>query len=147
MKAHTTITIDQEILEKAKSIHLNISGECENFLSNRINMVRKDLNSYDLQLLQLKKEKLDKSLSSTQGELREVENQIQQIELKVKEEEEKKLQQEREVIEKEKMCLLCHTALVESRIKIISPGKVVCQNCWSTSSRKILKIINEETKQ
>jgi protein-arginine kinase activator protein McsA len=147
MKTQINITLDTDVLEKARQLQLNISGECSNFLRNRVNSARKDLNSFDIQLLQIKKEKLSKKFSESQAELLEVDNQISQIELKVKEEEERKLQLEREAIEKEKTCLFCHTALVESRIKIISPGKVVCKNCWNTDSRKILKIINEETKQ
>ena len=128
MKTHTTLTIDFEVMEKAKGLSLNISQECENFLRNRVNNFRKDLNFYDLKLLLLKKDKVSKVLGEKQAELRNIEEQIHSINEKAKEEEEKRLQLEKEALEKEKLCVVCLKPVL-GKFRTWH-GKMVCNNCF-----------------
>lgn len=50
-KTHTTLTVDSDLLEKAKKLHTNISGEFNAFLRGRIIPTKKDLPEANLKII------------------------------------------------------------------------------------------------
>lgn len=138
-KTHTTLTIDSEILEQAKSLNINISGALSDYLGSLIAKYEEDIEGINIRLERINLEKALKKLSHWQMTVKQCQAKIEKWEEIQKQKEEDQLQKEKEEIENAKKCIHCNR-LIEGDMKSHNFTKgLVCNICYMNARSEDIK--------
>jgi len=129
-KTHTTLTVDQEIIDKAKRLGLNMSKEFQNFLSKYINTYHQNIDGIDLEILNIEIDRLKLEADDINLQLRGKLELKEQIEAKMKNKEEERLKVEKENLEKLNKCIACGHIFNDDMKKYGFRQGNVCKACF-----------------
>jgi len=115
MKTHTTLTIDIDVLQQAKLIVNNMSGEFEQFLKLRIANIKGDSSTSSLILLEKELSKEINTLDKINASVRSKREQIELLKKKIEEQEVKRINKEKETAQKVLRCVLCGGTIEEQK--------------------------------
>ena len=133
-KAHTSLTIDGDLIDQAKTLNINISGVCNEHLATLIRHHNEDVEGINVKLEKMELEKARKKLTYWQGMVKQSETKIAKWEEIQKEKEETELKEEKERIESAKRCYNCKEVKGEL-IKMHAFGeKQICNGCFMNST-------------
>jgi len=107
VKTHTTLSINAQVLEEAKLIISNISGEFEEFLRLRVSTSKGDSTTASLILLEKELEKEIKTLDKLNISIRMKKDKIELIKKDVEAKEVNRIKNEKLMAEKVMKCVLC----------------------------------------
>ena len=130
MKIHTTLTIDSEVMKKAKKLNINLSGTFNDYLKNVVAQSTGDLADINYELLCIDITRLSNRKLKLDSELHQKIQTKERIDDERHNREEEKLQMEKEKIESAKKCIGCGTILSEGhKVHNFTAGKV-CNVCF-----------------
>jgi hypothetical protein len=132
-KVHADMTIDPDILDEAKRLNLNISGECNSFLKNLITIKKGDINTQNINLKLQERELRQKELSKVYAELKILNEEIQAFEKQQSQKELERIQQEKEQLKKSHTCSFCNEVRIPKYIRAMNKHGVVCDECYNIS--------------
>lgn len=137
MKTHTTLTIDAELLERAKSLGINISGAFNEYLAGYIQQQTQDVAGINIELEKIKRNKITAKITTLQSELKVCEKNIEVWNLAKEKEEEQRLQEEKERIDLVNRCSNCHNVFGEDYKgwNTFPIGKI-CKSCFLGASKE-----------
>ena len=138
-KTHTTLTIDQDILDKAKAMQLNISGEFQKFLDKLILTYNHNIEGVNLELLNIEIIKLKNTKIKIDMELQTKLRQKEVMEEVIKKKEEDELKQQKENIEKQSQCQQCKRVLGDKEKKHSFLVGIICNSCFLSSDSNSIK--------
>lgn len=134
-KAHTTLTLDIDIIEKCKALQINISGECQKFLEKVVNTYQNDIEGVNLELLNIEIVRLKNQKMKIDMELQNKLRTKEMLEEIIKKKEETKLQEEKEQIENANRCDNCKE-IKSDQMKMHTFGnKKICNSCFMSSTK------------
>lgn len=143
-KTHTTVTVDVDVLESARALRINISGEFNDFLKALLNQYNEDVDGINVRLERINLEKAIKKNQYWQSTIKECQAKIEKWEQRHKEKEEERLKKEKEEIENSKKCLNCGR-VIEGEMKSHEFIKgIVCNVCFLNSNADDLKRWNSK---
>ena len=138
-KGHTTLTIDNDVIEKAKSLGLNISGEFQKFLEKMVLTYEGDIEGINLELLNIDIVKLKNQKLKIDLELQSKLRTKEQLEAIIKQKEQDNLQKEKEAIESSKHCKQCNKLMLEGeKSHKFSIGQI-CNSCFMNAKGEDFK--------
>lgn len=138
-KAHTTLTIDNETLERAKKMNINISGSLQEYLEMLIARESKDIDKINIELERRKLKKAKEEREDINLKIKEYETNIANYEEYIKKQEDKKLQEEKEKIELLKTCINCNKILEEGNKRHEFPIGLICNVCFVNEGKENYK--------
>jgi len=106
-KTHTTLSIDNQILQEAKLIINNISGEFEDFLRMRISNIKGDTTTTNLLLLEKELSKEENALNKISISVKTKRENLQLLKTHIEKQEIKRITAEKEKAEAVLKCVLC----------------------------------------
>jgi len=137
-KQITTITIDGDLLKKAKAMQINISGSLQEYLEKIIMQNENDLDGVNLELLNIEIVRLQNELNKVQTTLSSKMKLRETIHQKQEERNMQKLEEERQKIEEAKKCFNC--GVVNENLKMHNfPVGLICNGCYQGSNGQQIK--------
>lgn len=133
MKTHTTLTVDAEVIEKARAIGINISGEFNDFLINRFNQKTENIEGINIQIERKTLEKAQKEANKLAIIIRNCQENIQRWEEMKEKKDQEVLQKEKDRIEANKKCQNCGSIL-EGKKSFMFGNGAVCNSCYMAAS-------------
>lgn len=112
-KTHTTLTVDSDLLTRAKRLGINISGELNEFLRLKLARINNNPKKIDLILEKKQLKKVEKQLEILKIEQKSILDTIKIVEKDIEKKELKKLEEEKKKIEEQKTCAICKTKILE----------------------------------
>ena len=146
-KTTTCVTIDTDLIEKAKRHNINISGSMNELLHTMLAKKEGDVDGINIELERIKKGKLLKQLQEMHADLKVTEMKIEEYEKNLSEKVEKDLKEEKERIESSKKCINCGKQLIEDSDKKEFKSGFVCRVCFLGSNTADIKIWNTVKKR
>jgi post-segregation antitoxin (ccd killing protein) len=137
MKAVTTVTIDAEVLEKARALGINLSGGMNDYLKSMIAISEKDISGLNLEIEIKKRNKLAKQLGDIQAQFKACNDHIQAFQELTQKKDQERLEKEKETMERQKECYSCKTTAAP---KWHAFGNIkVCSGCFMGSNAQRIK--------
>ena len=130
MKTHTTVTIDIELIEKAKKMNINVSGAFNEYLRNVVAQSSGDLADINYELLCADINRLTNKKLKIDAELQQKVRTRERIDDEMKERDEQKLLDEKKKIEDSKKCIECGRILEEGNKFHTFKKGTVCNGCF-----------------
>jgi len=138
-KTHTTLTIDGEVLDKAKALQINISGEFQKFLEKMVMTYESDVEGINLELLNIELAKLKTNKMKIDMELQSKLRTKEMLENIIKQKDEERLKQEKEAIENAKKCINCGRTIEEGNTSHKFGKGIVCHSCFMSADGSAVK--------
>ena len=106
--------MDATVIQEAKGLGIKLSQDVEEYLRNRIALIKGDVENINLTLLTKQKEEAEKEMQQKQILFESLKQQVEALTINAKEQEEKKLKSEKERIENLKKCVICSGNIEEA---------------------------------
>ena len=135
MKMITSVSLDVEVLERCKQMNINVSKECNAFLSSFLAKKELDVTHIDFELEKVKYESISKKIGDLQVEMMMSKDKLEKLKQLQEEDKKQALQKEKEEIEKTEKCHNCgHT--FGSDYKWTMFGEIrICKACYMTAPK------------
>jgi hypothetical protein len=143
-KTHICISIDSDLIEKAKHLQINMSGEFQRFIENAIAIQNNDIEGLNLQLINIDIVRLQNQKFKTDLELQNLLKKKEVVGAAIKKQEEEKLRNEKEAIQALEKCQCCGDNIAEGMKKHKFAVGYICNSCFIGAGGKEFKKWNNE---
>lgn len=128
---HKTINVEADIIDSIKKIdpNFNLSERIRDYLRNYKSFITANSLGFDVELLQKKKDKAEKTIAEASAELDHINTQIHTIVEQREEKEKKMLEKQKENADKLITCAICGTPKTDEKLHKFSLG-MVCRSCF-----------------
>jgi len=140
MKSIISVSVDSELIKRARELNFNISGTFNDFLKNMIAIETEDIDGINLEIEQKELTKNEKILAKYQKIVQKSRERIQKIQQQRDEKEQERLMKEKEKIEKAKKCRYCLidiSTFDDSKTQKLKDGTICCKNCFFNNYKNI----------
>jgi len=138
-KSHTTLTVDSELVDKAKKMGINMSKALNDYLKRLIIDQEEDLEGVNYELLSIDILKLQNSINQQQAMLTSKIKQKEQIQEQIEKNKTEELEADKKRIEDAKKCLNCGKLLDERQKSHKFTNGLVCNGCFLSGSAQDYK--------
>ncbi len=132
MKTHTTVSLDMEVLAKAKELGINVSGMFNDYLKVLVLEETRDVEGVNLELLNTEIQKEQELFDKHQAKISQLRVTKKSLETKIEAEKEEALRVEKEKLEQAKKCVKCGNLAVNNPKKF--PKGTLCNPCYRSMS-------------
>lgn len=139
MKTHTTVSVDAELIEKAKTLNINVSGNFNDYLSSLINQRQNNLEGINIELEMIKQRKLQTQFNNIKMELDDCTQKIGRYQELEEQKKQQELEKEKQRIEASTKCINCGSFLEEGKKSHRFPKGNVCNGCFLSSNSESIK--------
>ena len=127
---NTTLRLETETLETAKSMGINVSETCREALRSKIGIVSSNVDDINLELLQIEITRLQNQISKDTVVLSSKLEQMEVVKAKIRKKEVEMLENEKKRIEDTKKCDICGFAKADAVKMHKFPVGQVCNTCF-----------------
>lgn len=139
MKSQLTITVDTELLKRAKIKKLNVSEECERGLMLKVNFMDNNTEEFDKEVLNKELKDCEEIFYEKQQQIIQIKGKLEQIKEKQLENDKKELEKTKNKTKLEKSCLNCGILLGNEENVQKFPKGLVCQSCYMAGNKESMK--------
>lgn len=129
-KAHTNLTIDEDLLIEAKKLHINISETLNDALKAKIAISTGNLEDINEELLRLEVQKLQNSVSRDTIILKSKLEDLKKIEGMSENKKEAELLRQKKMLEEANKCINCHKIFTAKESRKKFDKGMVCNSCF-----------------
>ena len=138
-KANTTLTIEPDLLESAKSLRINMSQTLSEALRIKVGAIKGDIDDINEELLNMQINELRNNINKDTITLHGKLEQQNMIISRRKEKEEERVKLEKEALEKANSCFNCERPLGATEKKHMFTKGVVCHACLMSADGKTIR--------
>jgi len=143
VKSTISITIDQDLLDEIKQLHINLSGTVNEFLQGLVSKYTEDVSGINARIERIRIAKLTKQYNHIQTQLKASQLKLDKWEEVQEQKKEDRAKKEKEDVENAMKCINC-SRIIDPQMKSHKFEKgIVCHNCLMTGGGDDIKRWND----
>lgn len=142
VKTHTTLTVDPEILKRAREKLGNLSQLFQEALESHLNTHETDIAGINYNLEKIKEKKMLKERMDLDIKIKETQEKLRIYEEEVQKKKEERLKMEKDEIERKTICQNCGAINAPKTHNF--PIGAICNSCYLSSTKDQIKKWNAQ---
>jgi len=143
MKTHVNITLETELVKRARQLNINISAATEEYIKILIARKTQNTEAINLEIEKLKFKELSEKIAQLQSEANICNENIRKVEELGKKAEIEALEREKEQLKRESSCINCGSPFnPKTKTHKFKAGNV-CNACFMSSDRDMVRKWNQ----